>query len=356
MIKSLSPYYISTPFISPLTSETCSEYKMQLFIWDGLKASVPAEPEYEITKTNLASSIGNDKIDIARMINDFVDFRPVGMTSTGVYDGENQRWIKTQIIYTTTDAADDDTIQLEATSLMTKGYSYGMDGENASTPTNNILLSGSEFKVYKSGFFTLPVLISESTTSPVTVKSYPANTIDYSNTIAASTTSAEMIKNIFVNVAEATSEDYIEIVYNSQTITLLITDECRYTPVDIAFQNKEGALQFLTFFKARTDTISTTSEEYESNTGQPNLWNHQHVKYNVQGRSKFKINSGFVSEDLNETFKQLLLSEKAYHLSGGVYIPLNLETTSLEYKSRQKDRLINYEIEMSYAFNEINNI
>jgi hypothetical protein len=28
----------------------------------------------------------------------------------------------------------------------------------------------------------------------------------------------------------------------------------------------------------------------------------------------------------------------------------------LEYKTRQKDRLINYEIEFEYSFNEINNI
>lgn len=356
MIKSLSPYYITTPFVSPLTSEMCSEYKLQLFIWDGLKSAVPVDPEYIMTKPNLASSIGNDKIDIARLINDFVDFRPVGMTVTGVYDGENQRWIKTQVIYTTTDVADDDTIQLEETNLMTKGYSYGMDGENVSTPTNNILLSGIEFKVNRTGFFNLPILISESTTSPVTVISYPENVLNFSSTIAASTTSSELVKNIFVNVSEANGEEYIEIEFNTRTITLLITDECRYTPVEIAFQNKEGALQILTFFKAKTESLSTTNEEYESNNGQPNLWNHQYIKYNIQGKTKFKINSGFVSEALNETFKQLLLSEKVYHLLDGVYIPLNLATQSIEYKSRQKDRLINYELEFNYAFNEINNV
>jgi len=36
--------------------------------------------------------------------------------------------------------------------------------------------------------------------------------------------------------------------------------------------------------------------------------------------------------------------------------PLNLAGKSLEYKTRQKDRLINYEIEFDYAFNEINSI
>jgi len=38
------------------------------------------------------------------------------------------------------------------------------------------------------------------------------------------------------------------------------------------------------------------------------------------------------------------------------YIPLNVVSKSFEYKTRQKDRLINYEIEFENAFNEINNI
>jgi len=67
------------------------------------------------------------------------------------------------------------------------------------------------------------------------------------------------------------------------------------------------------------------------------------------------MNSGFVSETMNETFKQLMLSERVWSYKDGVYTPLKLGSKTLEYKSRQKDRLINYEIEFEYAFNEINN-
>jgi hypothetical protein len=356
MIKSLSPYYVTIPWASPLTSAVCTSYKLQIFIWDGLKASVPIEPYYEISKDNLTTSSGNDKINIARLINDFVDFRPASMTLTGLYDGDNQRWIKTQVIYTTENVLDLDVVQLEAVSLMVKGYAYGMDGENTSTPTNRILLSGIEFKVNRSGFFNLPILADEVATYPVTVKSYPDNVLNFSDTILASTTSSELVQNIFINVAQATTDTVIEITFNSIVTSLLITDECRYTPIEIAFQNKEGALQFITFFKAKTESLSTESEEYQSDNGQPSLGFHQYTKYNVQGRSKFKVNSGFVKEELNETFRQLFLSERVWQLENSIYIPLNVASKSLEYKSRQKDRLINYEVEFEYAFNEINNI
>ena len=56
MIKSLSPNYITIPWLSPLTGEVSSAYKLQIFIWDGLKASVPIAPYYEISKSNLTTS------------------------------------------------------------------------------------------------------------------------------------------------------------------------------------------------------------------------------------------------------------------------------------------------------------
>jgi hypothetical protein len=190
----------------------------------------------------------------------------------------------------------------------------------------------------------------------ITVISYPDNQIDYSITPPTSLLSNEMVQNLWVDVSEATTDEYIEIVFNGVTTTLLITDECRYTPIDIAFQNKEGALQMFTFFKAKSESMSTTNEEFETDRGQPLDGNHQYVKYNVQGKSKFKVNSGFVAEALNETFKQMLLSERVWMYENEIFTPLNIASKSIEYKTRQKDRLINYEIEFEYAFNEINNI
>lgn len=190
----------------------------------------------------------------------------------------------------------------------------------------------------------------------ITVISYPNNEINYSIVDPVSTTSSEMVKNIWVDLSETITDEYVEIVFNGETITLLITDECRYTPMNIAFQNKEGALQFITFFKAKTESLSVTNEEFESDRGQPLFGNHQYVTYNVQGKSKFKMSSGFVSEAMNETFKQLMLSERVWSFANNTYTPLKLGSKSIEYKTRMKDRLINYEIEFEYAFNEINNV
>lgn len=190
----------------------------------------------------------------------------------------------------------------------------------------------------------------------ITVISYPNNNINFTEDVGDSLLSSELIKYMWVDVSEALNDEYIEIVYNGITTTLLIEDECRYNPIDIFFQNKEGAEQVLTFFKKSTEILTTTNEEYEGDNGQPINGFHQFIKYNVQGKQSFKVNSGFVTEDKNEAFKQLLLSRRVWKYENSNFIPLNVSSKTLEYKTKANDRLINYEISFDYAFNEINNV
>ena len=189
----------------------------------------------------------------------------------------------------------------------------------------------------------------------ITVISYPNNTINESINEGTSLNSSELVKYIWIDVAEAINEEYIEVTYNGETITLLITDECRYTPIDIFYQNKEGALASFTFFKKSVESLDVTSEMFEADRGQPNTGAHQFVTYNVQGKSKFSVNSGFINEEQNEVIKQMLLSEKLWKYENDVFIPLRIATKSLEYKTQTNDTLINYNIQFEYAFNEINN-
>ncbi len=356
MIKSGSPYYVTTPFVSTASGLTWTDYTLSIWIWDGVKASPPASAEYTKTIDNFEASTGSSKVNIARLVNDFIEFAPQSTGATGVIDGNNQQWVKTSVTYTTTDPNDATTPQEVTTSLMSLGYSYGYEGENITTITNDTLLTPQDYKVDRNGVFVVPVLIDESSTSAYSVISYPDNEINVSTTIPASTDSAALVTYIWVQCDETTTDTYIEVIYNGETTTLLIQDECKYTPVDIFFQNKEGAEQVLTFFKERKDSISITDEVFESDRGQPSDGNHQFVRFNVQGRGKMSLNSGFVDEEMNDVFLQLLLSERVWSYDGTDFTPLDLKKKSLDYKTRQKQRLINYEISFEPSYNEINNI
>ncbi len=54
--------------------------------------------------------------------------------------------------------------------------------------------------------------------------------------------------------------------------------------------------------------------------------------------------------------KQMLLSERAWMLKDSIIVPLTISSRSIEYKTQRNDKLINYQIEFQYAFNEVNNI
>lgn len=164
MIKSLSPHYIYIPFVSPYSDLTCTAYTLQVYVWNGAKNEPPAEPAYEYTKTNPTGSTGEDKIDIANIVNDFINFTPKEGSGTELINGENQLWVRVQTYYETTEPLDATTATNISVQLMTKGYGYGMQGENTQLPSNKILLQGTEFKVNRNGTFVLPILTDDSDT------------------------------------------------------------------------------------------------------------------------------------------------------------------------------------------------
>ena len=353
MIKSLSPYYLSTPWVSPLTGATCSQYTLSIYVWDGDKLAPPLQADYEITKKNHFTETGTDKVNIARLVNDFINFSATTLTGTGVVSSDNQVWCKTEVVYTTTDPLDAGVKQNILTQIVTKGYGSGIEGENPQLPTSGILLTGDLFRVSRSSDFILPLLVDTAKTG--TVISYPNSQINYSFNLSAVTDSSTIVKLLTVKATDATTDEYIEIKTGGYTITLIIKEEYKYTPVDIHFINKEGSQQSLTFFKERKDSMTVTRESYEGIGGDPSQGGHQFIDYLVNGKSTFTLNSGFVPESQNEAFKQLMLTTKAYIYTGS-YVPINVLKNSIEYGTRLNERLINYQFEFGYSYKEITTI
>lgn len=125
-------------------------------------------------------------------------------------------------------------------------------------------------------------------------------------------------------------------------------------PQLVQFVNRYGGLDFIWFFKMRTDSITTEAKEYK--LLHPNL-NYdttigQNAKYNFNGKQSVKMNTGFVPENYNELIQDLLLSEKVWINS----IPAIVKSSGIEFKTQIRNKNINYEIEFEYAFDLINNM
>ena len=125
-------------------------------------------------------------------------------------------------------------------------------------------------------------------------------------------------------------------------------------PQLVQFVNRYGGLDFIWFFKMRTDSITTEAKEYK--LLQPNL-NYdttigQNAKYNFNGKQSVRMNTGFVNENYNELIQDLILSEKVWINS----IPAIVKSSGTEFKTQIRNKNINYEIEFEYAFDLINNM
>lgn len=159
MIKTLSPYYVSIPLVNPTTLVVCDSYTINLFIWSGNKTAVPATPEYEITKINAAASNGTDKVNISRIVNDFIDFNITPNNVTSLDNSTNQVWVKFVVYYNDQPELE----QLVFAQLAIKGYGYFTDGENSDVPSNKVLLNVNEYKVNRNGTFVMGIVLDEPT-------------------------------------------------------------------------------------------------------------------------------------------------------------------------------------------------
>lgn len=136
----------------------------------------------------------------------------------------------------------------------------------------------------------------------------------------------------------------------------------------ITFVNKYGQYQDLWFSLKKVLTTSTTKETYQginlTSSGAVTTYatnKPSKVVYNKEATERISLNSGYYPEGYNAVFEQLLESEQVWIRTvdaGGTtqYLPLNVITSSFVKKTKLNDRLINYTIEFSEAYDKINNI
>lgn len=361
MIRALSPYYITVPLRYASNTITCEYFKLHIKVWSGEIGDVPTNIDYTIVFDNTNLETGDHTINVAPLLRDFIEFNPVdnGTTTALLASNGNQKYVRTYVQY---DGGTSDFQIIDE--LFASGYTYGTDGvnsQNRGPDTNNkpqILLEDNDYHIHRGGIVNVPISKEDLTSNTlVTARSYPDSEINSTFSATLTTDADNLIKNLWINTADATTDEYLRVSFNGDVIDFTLKDEFRFTPMTVFFINKYGAQQTFIFFKEKRESIVVTDNVFESNIGQPSTGSHQFLRYNVQARTTIKVSTGFIDEDENEAVKQMMLSERVwmYDVTEGI-TPLNIKTKSTSFKTRQKERLINYDIEFLKGYNEINNI
>ena len=374
---------LRSPYFTGTIQQTASYAILTLKIWTGSVTSPPLTAQYNLRKSVVGTGT-EIFFELSELIRDYID-----ITFDGNYNGQ-ALWF--QVVQNVFNASSTTPIftSTPVTQLALDGYWYF---EEAQVATPSLLISNRELFVLEDNTFRVPIY---SINNP-TVVFYKDGEVVASEVVSGGSDSATTIKYVsiygdnfnydtfqervvetggtfednyciesFLNKFSIGAVDKITVSDSSgiETIKVNVIEECKYEPKKVTFINKFGALQDMYFFKKSKENLSIKKESYKSNIalnyGGYNSTTHVNRDFNVIGNESISLSSGYLSEDYNEVFKQLMLSEKVWVTniieSGEQVLPINVKTSSIAYKTSVNDKLVDYTIEFDKSFDTINNI
>ena len=352
---------------------------LAISIWNG-EGNATVTAQYNIRKSASGAFLN---FEISELVRDYLD-----ITFDGNYNGQAV-WVK--FVHTVYNSANQIILgPSQSVQLAVDGYYYF---EEAQTATPSLLISNRELFVLEDNTFRIPIYALRNPT----VVFYKDGEVIASETIGSSTLSSGQIKYIsiygddvnydtfqervtdangtfednyciqsFLNTYSIGAVDKITVSDSNgiETIKVNVIEECKYEPKKVTFINKFGALQDMYFFKKAVENLTIKKESYKSNIalnyGGYNSTTHVNRDFNVIGNESISLSSGYLSEEYNEVFKQLLLSEKVWITNiletGEQVLPINVKTSELTYKTSLNNKLVEYTIGFDNSFDVINNI
>lgn len=138
----------------------------------------------------------------------------------------------------------------------------------------------------------------------------------------------------------------------SQNLTFYIDCAYKYTPVRILWKNRYGQFDFFNFYMKNIQTIETEQRTYQPQLG---TWDTTTLSYNpyqtakqryiVDSNETITVNTDFISQDYNDIFKQLLVTDEVYWYydqPNDLVKPLTIKSNSILFKTGVNDKLIQY--------------
>ena len=377
-INTRSPYYTSTAI------NNTSYSTLDIYIWTGENnASTPII--YSLKKYALSGSI-IISYEVSELIRDYLD-----VTFDGDYNGQSVWYKSVTKVYNSSNS-----VLVNLTSNVVSAldsYSYFEEGESFNIGLKSLLISNREMFVLADNVFRIPI---HTLNSPSVVFLKDGNIVS-SQTLSSSTLSAEQVKYIsvdgttgnydsfksrvledngvfedskclqdFLDEFEIGEVDTVRVSDSNgtETIKVITLDECKYEPKKVTFINKFGVLQDMFFFKKSVERMTVKKDSYKANIrgqyDQYSISSHVNRDFNVSGKESITLSSGYLSEEYNEVFKQLMLSEKVWVTNVTdtevQVLPINVKTSDITYKTSLNNKLVEYTIEFDNSFDTINNI
>jgi len=347
-VLSRSPYFFKH---SPTVAY--DSMRLDVFIYRGEKTlNLPTLPTFQASKSVIIAGQQTLSIDIHKLVNDFVQNDFTESNTTGV---QTTSQLDTVWVYVEAGIYLENVLKYKVKQnlLALDGFGYHTELANPSlskkvlsTINNHLIYNNTKYPLYFISKYLTSITINNIVV-PFTLD------VDYNN---------QHIAYIDITQYAANSESFNAVfVYGTETIThnFKMKNECRNAVINCVFKNKFGFWQKIPFNKLSKKSLNVDGSDYTpfvSDFGNYSLNQHNKRSYLTNGTEKIICNTDFLPEEYNLLFKELMLSEQIYLQEGDSILPVNIDSKSFNYKTKLKDKLIQYSLDFIYSFKIINNV
>ena len=425
--------------------------QLDIYIWTGAVGSRPASAQYNVDRSVFANDVG--RFDVAPFVRDYLSTVADKVYTQEVDSAEIGQVVWVSIDYTITYTVGSITGNIDSGTLDTffasDGYALFEEGVNVAS-TEGFLTPDTTTKVGAADSIVLPLNLGVYQEGLDSVAGYEARvladggelepnracynigleTIRYINAEGntydetadlAGTSAADRVRLIPAGVVNASNwlnansfTDELPDQTASYQIQLLsglgeVLDsrtfeyecEVKYDVFQLAYLNKYGIWDYMSFFKASRENLSVEQDTFKRSVGSVtgsgysyNSFDRQYQQYNKRAKKSFVLNTGWVDEGNREKIEEMLLSENVLILSyrravttgsgdtfrivqeiddeiiqelggfinleateiTGLYdltqVPyaVNITDSSYELKQSVNDKVINYTVNIEFAF------
>ncbi len=334
---------------------------------------------YTITKN--ATANGKVLFEISELLRDYLD--PILYSENGGYGVfTHSATYNTSIQFKNSSGVNQGSA-ITQSGFIIDAYGYYMEGKNPTT-TRGLMISNETIYRLHNADVVIPVDINNTSRvnwlkngEVVFSRNVPDNSwvfSYYANRLYGADSFKERIqiaggtyednqciyKFLDTNELFDVDEVRVETTDGLKILKVITLDECRYKPVKLTFFNRWGAQQDLWFFRKSIESLTASKEEFKrsmiSITGDYDTLVHPRSNFNVQSKRKITINTGYVDESYNELMQEVMQSSKVWLEQDTIVRPVIVTSNSLTFKTGVNDKLVDYSLDLDFAYDEIQNI
>tara|TARA_R110000765_G_scaffold409608_1_gene507963 strand:+ start:592 stop:1761 length:1170 start_codon:yes stop_codon:yes gene_type:complete len=351
---------------SEVFTSSSYQYLAQLYYWTG-SASIPAVADYTLSKYPNTSRTGI--FDVSRVINSELSDISQEVSSSVRYFavGVYEQYLSGSTFVTGSTTVSSVYKAIDGYSLFQEPITQTIQSKTDYWP---LMTDGPATQSFQpdSDNGRMSVWLGSGSDLGVTQLIYSGNIDENSLSVTGGQTSTENMVGTFpigvlesdFPIASSNTEYSVQAYSGSEAVSekLNFTQVCdtKYDNIRVKWKNRYGQFDYYNFNLVSRQSMNTSRQRYQPQIGS---WNARTLSYEqyensvqnyiVDSTQKLSVNSNYVSEDYNDIFKQLMVSDEVYWVTGyttaETLMPLAVQSSNFSIKTTKVDKLIQYSFE-----------